>query len=91
VDLGYVRMVQRGEDLRFTPEARHALRIVREAGGQDLQRDVASELRVPGAIHLAYAPLAEGCDDVVETETCAYGEGHDGTRLAQDSRRACAL
>ena len=59
VDRADVRMVQRGKELRFTAEPCKAFRIVREALGQDLQRDVASELRVTGAIHLVHAAHAK--------------------------------
>jgi hypothetical protein len=59
VDRADVRMIQRGEYPGFTAEPCKAFRIFREARGQDLQRDVASELRVTGAIHLAHAARAK--------------------------------
>ena len=46
-------MIERGEDLRFSPEACDALGIVDEAVGQDLNRDLARELRVARTIYLA--------------------------------------
>ena len=58
-------MVQRREDLRFALEPRQALGIVRERVGQDLDRDVAIELRVAGPIDLAHAAGAEGGEDLV--------------------------
>ena len=60
VDRADVRMVQRGEHLRFALEAREAIRIARERVGQDLQRDVAIQLRIARAIHLAHAAGAKG-------------------------------
>src|SRR6516162_5354390 len=69
-------MVQRGEHVGFAAEARYAFRIVREAFGKDLQRDVAPELRVVGAIHVAHAARAEGTGNLVVTELRACGEWH---------------
>ena len=52
-------MIQRGEDLRLAPEPGEALGIEREGVGQHLQRDVAAEVRIAGAIDLAHAAGAE--------------------------------
>jgi hypothetical protein len=60
VDRADVRMVQRREDLSFTTKAREPLGIIRERGGQDLQRNVATELGVASAIDLTHAPGADG-------------------------------
>jgi hypothetical protein len=46
VDGGDVRVVERGEDLRFAGESRDAIRIMREAVGQELQGDIASQPRI---------------------------------------------
>ena len=46
VDRADVRMIERGQDLRFTTEAGDALGIVGEGVGKELQSDVAPELRV---------------------------------------------
>ena len=48
----------------------------REELGQDLQRDVAIELRVARAIDLAHAACAEGRDDLVGAEARAGGQRH---------------
>ena len=56
---GDVRMVERREDLRFALEAREPIGIVANDVGQDLDRDVAFQLRVARAIHLAHAAGAE--------------------------------
>jgi hypothetical protein len=45
-------MVQRREDVRFAAEPREAFGIVGDAVGEDLQCDIASELRVARAIDL---------------------------------------
>src|SRR6516165_7940651 len=55
VDLRDVRMVERGEHLGFTVEAGDALGIVGEGSRQDLQGNVATELRVLGAVDFAHA------------------------------------
>ena len=52
-------MVERGEDLRFSFEAREALGIEREHLGKHLQRDVADKLRIAGAIDLAHSARPE--------------------------------
>ncbi len=61
VDLGDVRMIERGEDLRFAMKAREPIRVAGERIRQDLQRDVATELGVAGAIHLAHSALRPAC------------------------------
>ena len=52
VDGGDVRVVEAGEDLRLPLEPGEAIRISREGVGEDLQRDLAVQLRVGGLIHL---------------------------------------
>ena len=44
IDRADVRMIQRRENLRFSPEANEAFGIVCEAGRQGLQGDVAPSL-----------------------------------------------
>ena len=70
VDLRDVRVVERGQRLRFAREARDAIRIVREHVGQDLDRDVAVQLRIARAIHLAHSAFAQLGDDLVRAEVC---------------------
>jgi len=45
-------MVERGEDLGFAAEPGDALGIICERRGEDLQRDLATQLRVLGAVDL---------------------------------------
>ena len=72
VDRGNVRMIERRQHLRLALEARDAIGIERERVGDDLQRDVATELRIARAIDLAHAAGAEGGeDDFIRTETGA--------------------
>ena len=59
VDRGDMRVIQSGEKLGFTVEPRDAFGIVREALGHDLQRHLASELRIPRAIDLPHPAGAQ--------------------------------
>ena len=74
VDRGNVRMIERGQHLRLAPEACEAIAIERERVGDDLQRDVAIQLGIARAIHLAHPAGAESGDDLVGTETGAGNE-----------------
>src|SRR5207253_7200621 len=76
VDRGNVRMIERGQHLRLALEACEAIGIERERVWDDLQRDVATELRIARAIHLAHAAGADGREDLVRTETGAGCESH---------------
>ena len=73
VDRGDVRMVQRGEDLRFADEPCEAIGIVGDGGQQHFDRDVAIQLRVARAIHLAHAADANRIEDFKNAEACAGG------------------
>ena len=65
VDAGDARVGQRREHARLALEAREPLGVAREARGQQLERDVAAELRVLGAEDLAHAAGAELGRDLV--------------------------
>ena len=68
-------MIQRGQRLRFARESRQAVRIMRERLGQDLDRDVAIELRIAHAIDLSHPPFTDlGCH-FVDAEPGTGGEG----------------
>ena len=75
VDVRDVRMVQRGECLRFAREAREAFAVGGKELGQDLDRDAAIELRVAGAIDLAHAARTECADDLIRSQPTA-GRDH---------------
>jgi hypothetical protein len=75
VDSRDVRVIQRREGLGFTLEARKPISVVRERLGQDLDRDVAIQLRVAGPEDLAHAPFADTGDNFVDTETGTGGKG----------------
>ncbi len=69
VDSADVGMAERRQHLRFALETGEPLGIVGERFRQDLQRDVAAKLRIPGAIHLAHAALANRGQDFVRAHT----------------------
>ena len=69
-----VGMVQRRERLRFACESCQAIGVTREGVGQDLQRDVAIELQVTGAIDLSHTPFAKERGDLVDAEAGARSE-----------------
>ena len=68
VDAGDVRMAERGQHLRLAVEARHAVLVVREVLGQQLQRDVAVQARVGRAEHLSHAASPELAGDAIVRE-----------------------
>ena len=52
--------------------------IVRDRAGQSLERDLAMQAKIPGAVDLTHAAGAERRDDLVGAEAGAGGEGHWG-------------
>ena len=74
VDGGDVRMVQCGEHLASRVEPRETIDVVRDRFGQDLDRDVAIQLRVARTIDLPHPALANGRQYFVGAETGAWGE-----------------
>ncbi len=74
-DGGDVRVVQLGQQLRLALEAGEALLVLGEGGGEDLDGDLALQLRVGGAKDLAHAALAELAGNLVGAEASARGEG----------------
>ena len=67
VDVPDVRVIHRGERHRLALKTPETIGIGRELLGQDLDGDVAIELRVAGAIDLAHPAGAESPDDFVGT------------------------
>jgi eukaryotic-like serine/threonine-protein kinase len=78
-------VIQRREQLRFTTEPRRALAVVSEGLGQDLEPDVAPELRIANAIDFAHRAGAEGGNDVVGPQARTGSHMHGWTG---DSRAA---
>jgi hypothetical protein len=69
--------------LRFARESRQSSGIERRTARHYLEGDVAIQLRVSRAVHLAHGARAEERDDVVGTQAktsreCGAGGGHSG-------------
>ena len=71
-------MIQRREDFGFALKAREPIAIGRERRRQDLDRDLALQLRVGRPIHLAHPAFADLGGDFVDAEAGAGREGHPG-------------
>src|SRR5262249_7731060 len=69
-------MVQRGDGPGLLFEPSQPIGIARVVGGEDLQRDVAAETRVPRAIDLAHAPGPHGRHDLVWPDPVPRGQRH---------------
>ena len=67
VDVRDVLVVECGKDSRFPPEPIEPFGIVCNGRQEHLDSDVATEFRIPGAIHLAHPARAEAGDDLVRT------------------------
>ena len=76
VDRADVRMIQRGEDLRFTFEAREPFNVQGKGIRQDHQRDVAMQPRIARAMQLAHAARPEGGLNLVRAEARTGGKCH---------------
>ncbi len=80
VDLRNVWMVERREHLGLALEAGEPVGVLRERGWQDLQRDIAMETGVAGAIDLAHSARADWDDDFIRAEASAGRKGHGRVR-----------
>jgi len=67
---------QRGHGVRLALEARQGGRVLGEMGRQDLDGDIAPELRVPRAIDLAHSSGPERGQDLVGAEARASDDRH---------------
>src|SRR5437879_4594823 len=76
-------MIERGEHLRFTLEAGHAVGVGGEVREQDFERDVAAETRVASAVDFAHAARAEQRDDLVRADFGARWKAHFFTAASQ--------
>ena len=73
VDREEVGMIEHPRGARFLFEAQQTLAVADGDVGQDLDRHVAPEARVPGAIHHAHAAFTDNSSDLVRAQ--------DGVRL----------
>ena len=80
VDGGDIRVIERRNRLRLTLEPGDPLGVGEERLRQNLQRDIASEPRVAGAVAVAHPARASEADDLVRAETSASSQSH-GKRL----------
>ena len=85
VDRADVRVVQRREHSRLALETGEPIRVAGERTRQDLDRDVAPELRVVSAVHLAHAARADQRLQVVSAERrTGHGWRHEiGSRYSE--------
>ena len=76
VDSRDVWMVERGENLRFAPEAGHSFGILRNGRRQDLDSGVAVQPRVACAVHLAHSAFTKRADHLIGADSRADREAH---------------
>ena len=76
-------MVELSEELRLALETGEALGILGEGGGQNLERHLAVELRVVGAVDLAHAAFTELGGDAATGDVVTY----DGREIAPSGAR----
>ena len=75
-------MIEGGEGLRFTLEARQPHGVVDDRVGQPLDRDLAIERRVARPVDFAHAAFADQRQHDVSAEARACGEGHAARLLS---------
>ena len=75
MDMGDVRMIQRGERLRFACEPREAVGIVGEGVREDLEGHVAIEPRIARAVHFAHPAGTQRGEDLVRAEASTWSHG----------------
>ncbi len=66
-------MIQRGGGAGLLLEAAQAFGVARKSGRQHLDGHIASQSRIPGAIHLTHATGTEGRNDFIRPEFRARG------------------
>src|SRR5207247_8796363 len=97
VDRDDVRVVQRGESPRLALEPRQPFRIGGHGFRQNLDRNLAPELRILRPVHFSHPARAEWREDLVRAEAGASGEaqgfscGRDSTVASAPATRAPAL
>ncbi len=85
VDRGDVRVVEAGEEPRLALEALQAGGVVAERVGERLDRHLAPERRIDGAVDAPHAAGAEEAEDLVPAQAMAGGERR-GRRLLRLAR-----
>jgi hypothetical protein len=74
-DLCDVRVIERGEGLRFALESGNPVRVRRKRLGQDFDRHVAIEARIAGLVYLAHPSGPKGGDHFIGAEAHAESQG----------------
>jgi hypothetical protein len=69
-------MVQRGQRPGLAPEPREPFRVGRELVGQDLEGDLAIELGIARATHLAHPPDPDQGANLARTDARAWYQRH---------------
>src|SRR5437868_2497784 len=90
-----VRMVEQAEGTRLLMKTGDDVRASGDRSGEELERDVASELDVAGAIHLSHSARPDERDDLVTANLIAQLQIHDlngrsNSTLAVDRWRLAA-
>src|SRR5262249_47822584 len=67
-----VGMIERCKDFSLALETAHARRVARKSIRQELDRDLAFELGIAGAVHFAHSALTEKSDDFERAKSCTY-------------------
>ena len=70
-----LRMIQRGERLRFARESRKTVPVMGEGVRENLESDIAIQLGVPSTPHLPHAAFADRRGDLIDAEARAWSEG----------------
>ena len=86
VDGRDVGVVECRQEIGFPREARQALRVASEERRQNLERDVARQLAVAGAVDFAHPAGADQGDDLVGAEACAGRQTHRGLEIIRSAK-----
>ena len=86
VDVRDVRVIDGRQRLRFACEPREPLGVAGERVGQDLQRDIAIELRIARTEYLAHPARADAGDDFVDAEARTGSERQTAGSIALTPR-----
>ncbi len=86
VDGRDVGVVECRQEIGFPREARQALRVASEERRQNLERDVARQLAVAGAVNFAHPAGADQGDDLVGAEACAGRQAHRSLEIIRTAK-----
>jgi hypothetical protein len=79
--MGDVRMIQRGENFSLALEPGEAIGIVNEQVGQNLQGDIAIQLRIAGSVDLTHTAFADQGGDFIRTEARARSQSQENGEI----------